>query len=87
LRGVREGAGWRRPFGFCHRHLGVSVKIKRETLLAVCQLASIGAAALILPCSLIDLKFDTDILSVLLQVMLAGVALALTVALWTDQEE
>ena len=66
---------------------GVSVQIKRETLMAVCQLAGISAAALILPCSLIDLKFDTDILSILLQAMLAGVALALMVAVWTNQEE
>ena len=63
------------------------MQIKGETLMAVCQLAGIGAAALVLPCSLIDLKFDTDILSMLLQAMLAGVALALMVAVWTDQEE
>jgi hypothetical protein len=55
--------------------------------MAVCQVAGISAAALILPCSLIDLKFDTDLLSTLLQAMLAGVALALMVAVWTDQEE
>ena len=66
---------------------GVSVQIKRETLMAVCQLAGISAAALILPCSLIDLKFDTDFLGMLMQAMLAGVALALMVAVWTDQEE
>ena len=88
LRGVSEEAGRRvsvRPlpptFG------GVSVQIKRETLMAVCQLAGISAAALILPCSLIDLKFDTDFLGMLMQVILAGVALALMVAAWTDQEE
>jgi hypothetical protein len=55
--------------------------------MAVCQLVGISAAALILPCSLIDLKFDTDFLSMLMQGMLAGVALALIVAVWTDQEE
>ena len=66
---------------------GVSVQIKRETLVAVCQLAGISAAALILPCSLIDLKFDTDLLGLLMQAMLAGVALALIVAVWTGQEE
>jgi hypothetical protein len=33
----------------------------------------------------IDLKFDTDFLGSLLQAMLAGVALALMVAAWTDQ--
>jgi hypothetical protein len=61
--------------------------MKRETLIVVCQLAGISAAALILPCSLIDLQFDTDFLSVLMQAMLAGLALALMVAVWTDQEE
>ena len=65
----------------------VSVQIKRETLVAMCQLAGISAAALILPCSLIDLKFDTDLLGMLMQAMLAGVALALIVAVWTSQEE
>jgi hypothetical protein len=63
------------------------VGVRRETLMAVCQLVGISAAALILPCSLIDLKFDTDFLSMLMQGMLAGVALALIVAVWTDQEE
>jgi hypothetical protein len=63
------------------------VKIQRDTLMAVCQLAGIGAAALILPCSLIDLAFDTDFLNVLMQAALAGLALALLVAAWTDQEE
>ena len=61
--------------------------MKRETLMAVCQLAGISAAALILPCSLIDKKFDTDFLSMLMPAMLGGVALALMVAVWTDQEE
>ena len=55
--------------------------------MAVCQLSGISAAALILPCSLIDLKFDTDFLGMLIQAMLAGVVLALMVAAWTDQEE
>ena len=51
------------------------MQIKRETLIAVCQLAGISAAALILPCSLIDLKFDTDFLGMPMQAMLAGVSL------------
>jgi hypothetical protein len=55
--------------------------------LAVCQLVGIGAAALILPCSLIDLAFDTDFLNTLMRAMLAGIALALIVAVWTGQEE
>ena len=63
------------------------MQIKRETLVAVCQLAGISAAALILPCSLIDLKFDTDLLGMLMQAMLGGVALVLMVAVLTDQEE
>ena len=67
--------------------LGVFVGIRRETLVAVCQLAGLSAAALILPCSLIDLEFDTNLLSMLLLAMLGGVALALMVAVWTDQEE
>ena len=45
--------------------------------MAVCQVAGISGAALILPCSLIDLEFDIDFLSTLLPPMLAGVALAL----------
>jgi hypothetical protein len=84
---VWEGAGRRGPSGFCHRYLGCIVEIKRETLIAVCQLACISAAALILPCSLIDLQFDTDFLGMLMQAMLAGVALALIVAVWIHQEE
>ena len=71
---------------FLRMTLGASVPKKRETLIAVYQLAGISAAALILPCSLIDLKFDTDFLSVLMQAMLAGAALMLVVAVWTDQE-
>ena len=63
------------------------MQIKRDTLVAVFQLAGIGAAALILPCSLIDLAFDTDFLNVLMQAALAGGALALIVAVWTSQEE
>jgi hypothetical protein len=55
--------------------------------MAVCQLAGVAAAALILTCSLIDLKFETDFLSMLRPAMLGSVALALMVAVWTDQEE
>jgi len=61
--------------------------MKRETLMAMCQLTVISAAALILPCSLIDLKFDTDFLGMLVQAMLGSVALSLMVAAWTDQED
>ena len=55
--------------------------------LAVWQVAGIGAAALILPCSLIDLNFGTDLLGLLLKAVLAGVALSLMVAVWTHQGE
>ena len=75
------------PSGFCHRLWGVSVQIKRDMLVVVFQLAGIGAAALILPCLLIDLAFDTDFLNMLMQAALVGVALALMVAVWTDREE
>jgi hypothetical protein len=63
------------------------VEIKRETLIAVCQLAGISVAALILPCCLIDFAFDTDLLSILAQGMLAAFACALILAVWTGQEE
>jgi hypothetical protein len=72
---------------FCKRHWGVSVPDKRETLMTVCQLAGISAAGLILPCSLIDLAFNTNFLSMLMQAMLVGFALALMVAVWTGQED
>ena len=85
---VWEGAGREESVRFLPSTFGrVSVQIKRETVVAVCRLAGISAAALILPCSLIGPKFDTDFLGLLMQAMLAGVALALMVAVWTDQEE
>ena len=47
LRCVWEEAGRALgPPGFCKRHLGLSVTIRRETLIAVCQVAGISAAAL-----------------------------------------
>ncbi len=60
---------------------------RRETLTAACQVAGISAAGLLLPCYLIDLAFDTDMLTILMQAMLAAFACALMVAVWTDQEE
>jgi hypothetical protein len=69
--------------GFRERH-GVAV---RDTLMAACQVAGIGAAGLLLPCPLIDLAFETDILSIMRQAMLAAFACALMVAVWTDQQE
>jgi hypothetical protein len=70
----------------CKRH-GVAVPDGRETLKAACHVVGISAAGLILPCYLIDLSFDTDFLSILMQAMLVAVALALIVAVWADQEE
>jgi len=49
--------------------------------------AGISAAALLLLGYLIDLAFDTDMLTILMQAMLAAFACALMVAVWTDQEE
>ncbi len=44
----------------------------RDTLMAACQVAGIVAAGLVLPCYLIDLAFETDILSILTQAVLAA---------------
>jgi len=63
------------------------VQDRRETLTAACQVAGISAAGLFLSCYLIDLAFDTDMLTILMQAMLAAFACALMVAVWTDQEE
>jgi hypothetical protein len=60
---------------------------KQDTLIAACQVAGISAAGPVLPCYLIDRSFDTDLLSILMQAMLAAVACALIVAVWTGQEE
>ena len=59
----------------------------REMLTAACQVAGIGAAALLVPGYLIDLAFDTDLLTILAQAMLAAFACALMIAVWTDQKE
>jgi len=50
-------------------------------------MAGISAVGLLLPTYLIDLTFDTDILTILLQAMLATFACALLLAVWTDREE
>jgi hypothetical protein len=60
---------------------------RRETLAAVCQVAGICAAALLVPCYLIDVVLDTDIVTIVLQGMLAAFACALVVAVWTSQED
>lgn len=59
---------------------------RRETLTAACQVAGISAAGLLLPCSLIDMAFDTDFLSIAAQTMLAAFACALMLVVWTGQE-
>ena len=59
----------------------------RETLAALCQVAGIGAAALLVPCYLIDVTFDTDITTMVMQGMLAAFACALIIAVWKGQEE
>jgi hypothetical protein len=56
-------------------------------LTAACQVAGIGAAALLVPAYLLDLAFDTDVLTILAQAMLAAFACALMIAVWTDQKE
>jgi len=59
---------------------------RRETLMAACQVAGIGAGGLLLPCFLIDMVFDTDFLSIAAQAMLAAFACALMLVVWTGQE-
>ena len=59
----------------------------RETLAAICQVAGIGAAALLVPCYLIDVALDTDIVTILMQGMLVAFACALIIAVWRGQEE
>jgi hypothetical protein len=65
---------------------GRAVQDSRETLMAVCQVAGISAGGLLLPCSLIDMAFDTDLLSIAAQAMLAAFACALMLVVWTGQE-
>jgi hypothetical protein len=65
---------------------GKAVQDRRETLLAALQVAGISAAGLLLPCSLIDMAFDTDFLSIAAQTMLAAFACALMLVVWTGQE-
>ena len=65
---------------------GGAVKDTRETMIAACQLAGVGAAALLLPCFLIDMAFDTDFLSIASHAMLAAFGCALMLVVWADQE-
>ena len=59
----------------------------RETVTAACQLAGIGAAGLLLPSYLVDLAFDTDLVTILAQAMLAAFACALMGMVWNDRKE
>ena len=86
MRCVWEGAGRVRAPGFRRRHRGRAVQDRRETLMAACQVAGISAAGLLLPCTLIDMAFDTDFLSIAAQAMLAAFACALMLVVWTGQE-
>jgi ABC-type Fe3+-siderophore transport system permease subunit len=58
-----------------------------DTLVAACQVAALGAAALLLPTALVDLLFDTDFLSILSQAVLAAFACILIVSVWNTQKE
>jgi hypothetical protein len=78
------------PAGTCARsgkHTGDAVQYRRETLTAACQVAGVGAAGLLLPSYVIDGAFDTDLLSIMSQAMLAAFACALILAVWTDHQE
>jgi hypothetical protein len=57
-----------------------------DTLTAACQVAGLVAAALLLPSALIDNAFDTDFVSILLQVTLTAFAVALIVSVWKAQK-
>ena len=59
---------------------------RHETDVAACQVAGISVAGLLLPCSLIDMAFDTDFLSIAAQAMLAAFVCALMLVVWTGQE-
>ena len=59
---------------------------RHEMLKAACQLAGTGAAGLLLPCALIDMAFETDLLSIVAQAMLVAFACALMFVVWTGQE-
>jgi len=58
-----------------------------DTLSAACEVAGIAAAALLVPSYVIDLAFDSDLLTILAQAMLAAFACALIVTVWNDQKE
>jgi hypothetical protein len=59
----------------------------RETLTAACQITGICAAGLLVPGYLIDLAFDTDIVTIVAQSMLAAFACGLIAMVWRGQKE
>ena len=59
---------------------------RRETIMAAFQVAGLSAGGLLLPCTLLDMVFETDFLSVAAQMMLAAFACALMLVVWTGQE-
>jgi hypothetical protein len=56
-------------------------------LSAGCQVAGIVAAGLLVPAAMLDLAFDSDLVGVLSQAMLAAFAIALIIAVWASQKE
>ena len=66
---------------------GGAVLDEREILTAACQVAGICAAGLLVPGYLIDLAFDTDIVTIVAQSMLAAFACALIAMVWNRSEE
>jgi hypothetical protein len=66
---------------------GGAVLDEREILTAACQVAGICAAGLLVPGYLIDLAFDTDIVTIVAQSMLAAFACALIAMVWIGQKE
>jgi hypothetical protein len=54
-------------------------------MVAVCQVAGLVAAVLLLPSAVVDLAFDTDISTMLLQAMLVAFVAALVVSAWNAE--
>ena len=66
---------------------GGALQGEREILTVACQVAGICAAGLLVPGYLIDLAFDTDIVTIVAQSMLAAFACALIAMVWNGQKE
>lgn len=52
------------------------MKVQKDTALLIAEGSGVGAALLVLPCTLADLAFGTDLLGGLTEAMLVGVASA-----------